>query len=170
MKKCAHCSKPATVHITDIRNGEVHVLHLCETHAQQYLSGTLPAPSSDAPADLAAQLQEADDDDLAEHAQLVCPSCGITYQEFRNEGRLGCAHDYQAFESELIPLIENIHGETQHVGKCPKRAPDASRKQFELIQLRSELRSAVEDEDYETAAKLRDMIGELEGRDGADDE
>ena len=169
MKKCVSCSKPATVHITDIRDGQAQVLHLCETHAQQYLTGTLPSPNSDAPGDLAAQLQEADDD-LGEHDQLVCPSCGITYQEFRSEGRLGCPHDYQAFEDELLPLIENIHGDTQHVGKCPKRAPDASRRQYELIKLRSELRSAVDDEDYETAARLRDRIGELESDFGEETE
>lgn len=161
MKKCMFCSKPATVHITDIRQGEAQVLHLCESHAQQYLSGGMNEPTASDPDSLAAQLQEADEPDDLEH--LVCPSCGITYREFRSEGRLGCPHDYQVFEEELIPLVENIHGDTQHVGKCPKRAPDESKRQYELIKLRSELRSAVEDEDYETAARLRDQIGDLEG-------
>ena len=172
MKKCMFCSKPATVHITDIREGQVQALHLCESHAQQYLTGNSPkSPSATDANSLSAKLQEMDDDeDTGEHEQLVCPSCGITYQEFRSEGRLGCPHDYQAFEDELLPLIENIHGDTQHVGKCPKRAPDASRRQYELIKLRSELRSAVDDEDYETAARLRDRIGELESDFGEETE
>jgi protein arginine kinase activator len=169
VKKCIRCSKPATLHITDIREGQVHALHLCETCAHDYLSGGTPSHAMTDAEALAEKIQESggDRDDLE---QLVCPSCGVSYQEFRSEGRLGCPHDYQAFESELTPLIENIHGDTQHTGKCPKRAPDASRRQFELVKLRSELRSAVENEQFESAADLRDRIIRLEtGERGEDD-
>jgi len=58
--------------------------------------------------------------------------------------------------------LENIHGETQHNGKFPKRAPHASQLQYRLIKLRSELRNAVEEEEYETAARIRDEIQSLE--------
>ena len=66
------------------------------------------------------------------------------------------------FTVEALPLLENIHGETQHTGKFPKRAPDASQRQYQLIKLRNELRTAVEDEEYERAARLRDEISTLE--------
>src|SRR5206468_11641849 len=89
---------------------------------------------------------------------LICPSCGISFREFRSQGRLGCPHDYIAFEKELMPLLDNIHNATQHTGKFPKRAPDASQRQFQLIKLRSELKQAVEDEAYEHAARLRAEI------------
>lgn len=163
MKKCQRCSKPASLHITEIQSGEVQELHLCESCAQGYLSSAdtvEPEPDIES---LTAHLAEVTDDESFDALdQIVCPNCGISFREFRSQGRLGCPHDYVAFEEELTPLLENIHGETQHCGKFPKRAPDASRRQYELIKLRNELRSAVEEEDYEAAAKLRDDIQNLE--------
>ncbi len=163
MKKCRRCSKPATLHITELREGEVHALHLCEACAQEYLNGPDLTEMPDDQDVLAAKLSEATGvEDLEALDHLVCPNCGITFREFRSQGRLGCPHDYSAFEEELMPLLENIHGETQHTGKFPKRAPDASRRQYQLIKLRSRLRTAVEEEVYEEAAKLRDEIQDLE--------
>ena len=163
MRKCRRCSKPATLHITEIREGEVHALHLCEACAQEYLNSPDFTETPDDPDALATKISEATGvEDLEELDHLVCPNCGITFREFRSQGRLGCPHDYISFEEELMPLLENIHGETQHTGKFPKRAPDASRRQYELIKLRSRLRTAVEEEAYEKAAQLRDEINELE--------
>ena len=161
MKKCSRCSKSATLHITEIREGVVQELHLCESCAHDYLS--TPTPSLSEAEGLAEKIAEAaGDQDLDELDQLVCPNCGITFREFRSQGRLGCPHDHIAFSRELMPLLENIHGETQHAGKLPKRAPDASQRQYQLIKLRNELRTAVEDEEYERAARLRDEITQLE--------
>jgi protein arginine kinase activator len=158
MKKCSNCSKPATLHITELRHGAVQALHLCEACAQEYLTSSPLSDSSD-PDALAEKFGQTPDDDLLrEYEDLVCPNCGLSFREFRRQGRLGCPHDYVAFEDELLPLLENIHGERQHVGKFPKRAPDASKRQYELIRLRNELKAAVDDEEYEAAAKLRDKI------------
>ena len=90
------------------------------------------------------------------------PSCGIKFVEFRNSGRLGCPHDYQEFREELVPLLENIHGETRHCGKTPRRCRRRKQTQSELIQLRNRLKQAVTKEDYEEAARLRDRIRKLE--------
>jgi protein arginine kinase activator len=92
----------------------------------------------------------------------TCPVCGISFLEFRNAGRLGCPNDYEAFRDEIIPLLENIHGETQHTGKSPKRAPPDQRRHLELIRLKHALRQAVSTESYEEAARLRDQIRQLE--------
>lgn len=160
MKKCSRCSKPAILHITEIEQSEVQELHLCESCAQEYLSSSGPPPSTDSfPEKLAEFASEHEMDELD---QLVCPNCGITFREFRSQGRLGCPHDYIAFQRELTPLLENIHGETQHAGKFPKRAPKASQRQYRLIKLRSDLRTAIEHENYEAAADLRDQIQTLE--------
>lgn len=161
-KKCSRCSKPATLHITELREGAVQELHLCESCAHEYLTNpqaqeqNVTESVSDKLAAITSQ------EDLDEVDQLACPNCGITFREFRAQGRLGCPHDYIAFERELMPLLENIHGETQHCGKLPKRAPDASQRQYRLIKLRNELRTAVEEEQYEDAARLRDEIQTLE--------
>jgi protein arginine kinase activator len=91
-----------------------------------------------------------------------CPVCGIKFVEFRNSGRLGCPHDYQEFREELTPLLENIHGETKHSGKSPRRLPQSKQTQSELVQLRKQLMQAVNREAYEEAAKIRDRIRKLE--------
>jgi protein arginine kinase activator len=96
--------------------------------------------------------------------QQSCPICGITFYEFRNEGRLGCPHDYICFDAELEPLIVNIHGATEHVGKHPRRLDGDSDWQTKLIRLRRELHEAVEDERYERASQLRDEIRRIEER------
>jgi protein arginine kinase activator len=165
MKKCSRCSKPATLHITELREGVVDVLHLCESCAHEYLSNAQPEPepAETAASGLSGKIKAATSDrDLEELDQLTCPNCGISFREFRSQGRLGCPHDYIAFRNELLPLLENIHGETQHTGKLPKRAPGGSRRQYRLIKLRSNLRDVVEQEDYEAAAQLRDEIQALE--------
>lgn len=163
MKKCRRCSKPATLHITELRQGEATEIHLCETCAKDYLSQAeeVSTPDLDVQFD---QLEEGSQPEVSGIDDRTCPNCGITFREFRTQGRLGCPHDYVEFESDLIPLIENIHGETQHCGKLPKRAPDSSRKQHQLIRLRSELKVAVEEENYESAARIRDEIQEVESQ------
>lgn len=171
MKKCRRCSKLATLHITELREGEATAIHLCETCAKDYLSQaeeSATTPEEFVPDEEVAEVEA----DVSGVDDRVCPSCGITFREFRTQGRLGCPHDYVEFESDLIPLIENIHGETQHCGKLPRRAPDSSRRQHHLIRLRNELKLAVEEENYETAAKLRDEIQsidvQVQGRDTID--
>jgi protein arginine kinase activator len=158
MTKCKRCSKPATLHLTEIRSGAVQELHLCESCAQQYLNQE-PDESGE-PTEQGVQKEGESANEEYDH--LVCPNCGITFREFRNQGRLGCPHDYIAFAKELKPLLENIHNDVQHTGKFPKRAPHASQLQYKLIKLRSELRSAIDEEEYETAARIRDEIQSLE--------
>ena len=154
MKKCGRCSKPAVLHITELRQGDVKALHLCEVCAKEYLSQSPAEQVEPTPDDVTSESA----DDLDGIDQQSCPSCGITFKDFRAGGRLGCPQDYTVFEDELLPLLENINGETDHCGKVPKRAPDSSQRQVKLIKLRSDLRVAVEEERYEVAAKIRDEI------------
>jgi protein arginine kinase activator len=94
--------------------------------------------------------------------QHVCPDCGIKFVDFRNSHRLGCARDYDIFRAELMPLLENIHGDTKHCGKTPRNYPKTKKAEAELTQLRQRLKRAVDREDYEEAAKLRDQIRTVE--------
>lgn len=162
MRKCSRCSKPATLHITELKDGDVHALHLCEACAQDYLSNVEVGHGGQEPEDVFQHHIEGSVEELDDVDQSVCPSCNITFKEFRSQGRLGCPQCYLAFENELLPLLENIHGHTQHTGKFPKRAPEASRRQYELIKLRNRLRTAVESESYEEAAQIRDEIQKME--------
>ena len=164
--KCQQCEKPATFHITELTGGQPQELHFCETCAKTYLTQGEPGTTPVAPTlanVLAKQLQIGKAaEELAKLDQRSCPVCGITFYEFRNQGRLGCPHDYVYFERELTPLVANIHGETQHVGKRPRGHEGGTDEQTELIRLRREMDEAKQKEHYERAAQIRDQIRELE--------
>ncbi|HQX51495.1 MAG TPA: UvrB/UvrC motif-containing protein [Planctomycetaceae bacterium] len=159
MKKCRRCTKPATLHVTEIRAGEAVIIHLCDTCAREYLE---QSPENDSPSstpDLASKLEEL----MAEtHSPAVCPNCGISFNEFRESGRFGCSQDYTEFMTELLPLLENIHEDIEHKGKRPRSTVVGTQEQGRLIQLRNEQRHAIDEEDYESAARLRDEITTLE--------
>jgi protein arginine kinase activator len=161
--KCQKCDKPATFHITELTGGKPKELHLCEEHAPEYLQeneATEAAPSEES---LEQQLVMGQTvEQLAKLDKQACPVCGITFFDFRSKGRLGCSHDYVCFEKELEPLLVNIHGETAHVGKRPKASPVDTDRLTDLIRLRKELKTAVTDEKYEEASRLRDEIRRLE--------
>ncbi len=163
--KCQHCEKPATFHITELTGPELQEFHLCADHAKQYLAPTgetvEPAPS--VAGALAQQLKLGQTaEQLARLDQRSCPVCGITFYEFRQQGRLGCPHDYTCFEQELEPLIANIHGATEHKGKRPKKKLKDINRQTDLIRLRREMKEAVDREQYERASELRDEIRKIE--------
>lgn len=161
MKKCQRCTKPAVLHITECMEGDAKALHLCESCAQDYLSTVPVGESAEELEDVEIESDVDEAEDFSDDTS-TCESCGISFREFRKQGRLGCPQCYLMFSEELQPLLENIHGETEHIGKCPKRAPDSSQRQFELIRLRNELQAAIENEQYEAAAELRDRIASTE--------
>jgi protein arginine kinase activator len=171
--KCQKCDRPATFHITELTGGKPVELHLCEDHAREYLTqpGGEPAGPSNMASALAHQLAQQmavgqTAEELAQLDQQSCPICGITFHDFRSQGRLGCAHDYVAFEAQLEPLLLNIHGENEHVGKVPKRCPQGSEKRTQLIRLRREMADAVAEENYERAKVVRDEILRIENSGG----
>lgn len=155
--KCQKCPKAATLHITEILGEEqVEELHLCEDCAHKYLYEPNQKGKS-------AGVSSEDIEEAATGSMnRECPACGMKFIDFRNSGRLGCPHDYDAFRDDLTPLLENIHGETRHCGKTPRRLPQARQSQSELVQLRKQLLQAVTREAYEEAADLRDRIRRLE--------
>jgi protein arginine kinase activator len=157
MHKCQRCQSPATLHITEITGPtQFEEVHLCEQCATKYSQEPDKGKGGKGAKELAA---EADEGLFSKHA---CPDCGLKFVDFRNSGRLGCPRDYASFREDLLPLLENIHGETKHCGKTPRRFPQAKKNEAELTQLRNRLKQAVTREDYEEAARLRDRIKQLE--------
>lgn len=151
--KCQNCPKMATLHITEVlAENQFEELHLCEDCAQKYLYEP-------------KVVKPVDGESLGDGGEIgarQCEICGLKFVDFRNTGRLGCPHDYSAFNTELAPLLEGIHGGTKHVGKVPRRLPQTQQAQQELNKLRKQLHKAVIDEAYEEAARLRDRIRRLE--------
>ena len=162
--KCQKCDRPATFHITELTGGKPKELHLCEEHARNYLEEHETTEEEAAPTDsLSKQLAVGQTvEQLAKLDKQACPICGITFFDFRSKGRLGCSHDYVCFEKELEPLLTNIHGDTTHTGKRPRRSSGNTDRLTELIRLRKELKTAVCGEKYEEASKIRDEIKRLE--------
>lgn len=168
MKKCRRCSKPATFHITEIQNSVAKPVHLCETCAREYLEADSDEAESNPAAELAAKIDAlvAEDDDTV---STRCGECDMAFSEFREKGRLGCPSCYMEFRGDLMPLLENIHEEAVHGGKTPKYHVSSQTDQSRLMHLRVRQQDAINKEDYETAALLRDEISELEASLRTDD-
>lgn len=169
--KCQNCERPATFHITELTDDEPRELHLCEEHAREYLS----VPEAEAGSEqsvLSALTQpilaEHTKEELSRIDQRSCPVCGITFYEFRHQGRLGCPNDYTCFREELAPLLVNIHGELEHRGKRPRHLEKNLSAVAELIRLRRDMKDAVDKENYELASRLRDQIRTLEQDTGSE--
>jgi protein arginine kinase activator len=162
--KCQFCGKAATVHLTDIIDQHQKELHLCEACARDHHVWPEHQQDLNLPALLHLLLGQPVTPLTAEAARARCPECGLSYGEFRQAGRLGCPHDYQAFRAELTPLLERIHRAGRHVGKSPRRPGDPAR-QADLAALYRRLQDAVTAERFEDAARLRDLIRQKEGSD-----
>lgn len=159
--QCDNCGQnEAIIHLTHIEDNQVTTKHLCEECAAE--KGL--QPSGDAEnfplTDFLAQVGKA----TGESALGSCVFCGLRFEEFKKAGRLGCSQCYVSFESNLRGLLRRLHGGTQHVGKVylppnPSQAQTLER----LAGLRRKLSKAVEREDFERAAEIRDLIRLLEG-------
>ena len=159
---CELCKQTqATVHLTEIVNEQMTELHLCEACANQ--KGA-QVESHFGLSDLLSGL--ADFSKTQEPEEVVtkaCPNCGMTYDDFRKVGRLGCAECYATFKRSLGSLLKRIHGSPIHVGKSPIRLLKPSKMaKSELVELKRKLERAIEGEEFEEAAKLRDQIRRAE--------
>jgi protein arginine kinase activator len=162
--QCQVCSaNPATVHLTDIVKGHKKEHHLCQGCAEK--QQLIQQQELNLPAILQTLIGQHIGQLTDELARLTCPACGIKYMEFRAEGRLGCPHDYEVFRTPLEPLLERIHRSRKHVGKTPRRVPARIAREANILELRSQLRTAVESEAYEEAARLRDLLRQKEATD-----
>lgn len=165
MIPCMKCGKPATTHLTHVSGaGEQRTLHLCTACAEAQQLLDQPGLQLNIPTILKALIGANVGAWSDELASLKCPACGIRYMEFRAAGRLGCPHDYALFRSGLAGLLKKIHRSERHAGKKPKRHIGTVESHGDALRLRQELRQAVEREDYERAALLRDQIRQKESR------
>lgn len=167
---CDNCgSEDAVVHLTEVVNDEARTVHLCAicaekrglesngTPAQALLAGML-AELSNKPGGLSAAVGAAGG--LGGAGTVApCTFCGLTLNMFRKSGRLGCAQCWTSFEPQLRSILFRVQGASQHVGKVYLSPdPSASERQKQAEVMRNKLQRAIEAEDFERAAELRDRI------------
>ncbi len=158
---CDICGKKeATVHITEIINEKMAKLHLCEECAKEkgaemeehFGLSDLLAGLTDLGANIEPEMMDT----------VKCNFCGFTYRDFKKMGRLGCSECYEAFKKQLAPLLKRIHGADRHVGKVPLMIGKTVKDSRSLQDLKMKMEKAIQTEDFEEAARLRDQIKELE--------
>ncbi len=158
---CEVCHKEqATVFLTEIVNGKKIEMHMCNSCAtkeksrmytedsfQQFLSSLLKLTESET-------LKE-------QKSQEICNNCQMTIDEFRKKSKLGCANCYETFKPYIKHIVKSIHGGELHIGKKPFRMNQKVQKQEQKIFLESELRISLMQEDYEEAARIRDLLAKF---------
>lgn len=160
--KCDLCGKPATVHLTQIVNGKMHKVDLCEACAQAK-GVTDPGGFSLADLLLKASLnpEAVGSGPASPSAGVACPACGFTPSDFKKQGRFGCPQCYQTFAGMVAPMLENMHKGVRHAGKVPEKALRRRSLVERVAELEAGLASAVKDERYEDAARLRDELAQV---------
>ena len=159
---CDNChERDAVVNLTTIEDNVVRQLHLCEQCAAARGVETSAAATKHPLGEFLQAVQQQSVPASAEAGK--CAFCGLTMKDFRDTGRMGCAHCYTTFESSMRELLRRVHGGPRHIGRA-YRAPNERvlEKAGVLGELREKLRRAIEQEQFEAAAELRDRIKVLE--------
>ena len=157
---CDICKKnEAVVHYAEVVNGEIKKINICEECAKKKGFTEVSFSMGDILGGMVSDIAQGFEKIIAPEEQ--CDRCGMTYDEFRKYGRLGCDNCYKVFEKKLISIIDTIHKHTRHKGKVPTAYREKYIKIEEIRELNKQLKEAVEKEEYEKAAVLRDKIREL---------
>ena len=162
---CQHCQKrTANVHFTQIINNNKVEMYLCEQCANEkgqmgfgpslnigdFLSGFIGMGHGGAQLDL-------------EPREAGCEICGMSFEDFRKTGKMGCNNCYKNYGERLKPILKRLHGSSEHTGKAPARISRVLAVSKEIDRLKDLLGKAVQNEEYEKAAEIRDRIREMEG-------
>lgn len=100
-----------------------------------------------------------------QYEDITCNFCNTSFDEYKKTGKLGCGKCYSTFRKQLKPIIEGIYGYSEHIGKFPKNEFKDTEIVKTVEQLKEKLNMAIQEEEYEQAAKLRDEILQLEAND-----
>jgi len=162
--QCQICSKnAATVHFTEIVNNRMSELHICDSCAHEKGIQSHQGKSNFWIGDvIAGMIDESAGGDQERVGHIQCSGCGMMFSLFKETGRLGCPECYNAFATQLRPMLRRIHGATRHLGKSPVRDQARLTQRRESSRLHDELDRAIEREDFEQAATLRDRLRQME--------
>ena len=164
--KCEACGeRDSVVSLTQVVEGEARTVGLCERcAAEKGIQTAASVEQTPLGGFLSALWKTAEPGSPAELSPAgKCPGCGASFADFRESGRLGCAECYRVFEPALRVLLRRYHGSTHHHGRrhvSPGTPTEGSTDDL-TAGLRQQLRLAIEAENFELAAQLRDRLKEL---------
>jgi protein arginine kinase activator len=163
---CQDCKKSeANVHFTQVVGNKKITLNLCRECAEK--RGFHP-PLENSPFPLKEFISGMIEEPRKKkelYPELACPQCQMGFADFSKRGKIGCGKCYETFRPQLRDLLRKIHGTSEHKGKTPQTRTEELIPLREERRLRGELKQAIQDENFESAAKIRDQIkGLLKGR------
>jgi len=162
---CEKChNKPATVHMQQIVNGQKTEMHLCQDCSTQMDSPiSIEALFNGLLGSFLSMAVEKQSNQRPDVHYEPCPTCGMTYDGFKNGGgKLGCEVCYTVFSRELDAILKNVQASVKHEGKYPQKFGRGMFQEKEAVRLRALMRRAIEEENFEEAARLRDEVKDLE--------
>jgi len=162
---CEKChQKQATVHMQQIVNGSKTEMHLCQDCSTQMESPiSIEALFNGLLGSFLSMAAEKQPSHKVSVRYEPCFTCGMTYEDFKSAGgKLGCADCYRVFSRELAPILKNVQASVRHEGKFPQKFGQSMFQKREAARLRELIRKAIEEENFEEAARLRDEVRSLE--------
>ena len=168
---CEKCKKnEAKVNLITVVNGQKHEIWLCENCVKDI--SNIPFFSSISPdgavpfqgmlTEILSNVGNKANIDNSQVNEIVCPNCGLTYDDFKKSGKLGCADCYVAFKIVLQPRIKSLQAGVKHIGKIPSMKGEELVRRRRLKDLKAEMQRLIVTEEYEKAAFVRDEIKKIE--------
>lgn len=160
---CENCGKnPATTHFKTVLNGVVHEKHLCSYCAANEGYGNIGKLS------LTNMLASMFGESISRGKPISkrCECCGASFSDIAQSGRVGCSECYSTFRTELLPSLNRLHGKAIHIGNTPPTEKIEETTEEKIKNLKKKMAEAIETENFEDAAKIRDEIRSLEGDKG----
>jgi protein arginine kinase activator len=157
---CHMCGqREATTHVLELINGERKSVWLCNICASGRNENT--EASSGESSSLASFLGLVADTGEGSSRVAACPGCGYEIKSFQDNNRLGCPRCYTHFRTQVVPVLARYHRHASHLGKVPSQAGGMASQQGEITRLRVALEKSIRGEDYEEAARLRDIMRKM---------
>lgn len=161
---CPYCKeREATIHYTEVINGNVNKIHICEECAKKKgIDAELPFSFSDVFSALSKGIDQITQSPAAAtDAKLACPVCSMQIQDLLKQGRMGCAECYETFEAIVKDILHNVQKSPSHIGKTPKKFVRSADVKRRITEREKALKQAISEERYEDCVILRDEIRKL---------
>ena len=165
---CQQCHKrPANVHLTKIVNGDKVEMLLCDQCAREKsqlgFGGFGPSLNINDFLSGFIGLSHIDTHEECVPREACCEVCGMSFENFSKTGKMGCSNCYVKYGERLKPVLKRLHGNYEHTGKAPESISKILDVSREIERLKELLGKAIQDEEYEKAAEIRDRIKAVEG-------